>query len=46
MAFIEQHLARDSQIHARALARRIEVQLGVSVHPRSIERAIARKKKR
>jgi len=46
MAFIEQHLAGDSQIHARALARRIEAELGVTVHPRSIERAIARKKKR
>ncbi|MGD9884576.1 MAG: helix-turn-helix domain-containing protein [Reyranella sp.] len=45
MAFIEQHLG-DGQMHARALARRIEVELGVSVHPRSIERAIARKKKR
>ena len=44
MAFIEQHLAGDGQMHARALARRIEVQQGVSVHPRSIERAIARKK--
>lgn len=46
MAFIEQHLTGDDQIHARALARRIEAQLGVSVHPRSIERALARKKKR
>lgn len=45
MAFIEQHLG-DGQMHARALARRIEVELGVSVHPRSIERAIAHKKKR
>ena len=46
MAFIEQHLAVDGQMHARALARRIEVELGVSIHPRSIERAIGRKKKR
>lgn len=45
MAFIEQHLG-DGRMHARALARRIEVQFGVSVHPRSIERALARKKKR
>jgi hypothetical protein len=46
MAFIEQHLAGDGQMHARALAQRIEVELGVSVHPRCVERAIARKKKR
>jgi transposase len=46
MTFIEQHLAGDGQVHARTLARRIEAELGVSVHPRSIERAIARKKKR
>jgi len=46
MAFIEQHLTGDGQTHARVLARRIEVELGVSIHPRSIERAIARKKKR
>jgi transposase len=45
MAFIERHLAEDGQMRARMLARRIEAQLGVSVHPRSIERAIARKKK-
>jgi transposase len=44
MAFIEQHLESDGQLHARLLARRIEAELGVSVHPRSIERAIARKK--
>lgn len=46
MAFIEQHLAADGQLHARTLARRLETELGVAVHPRSIERAIARKKKR
>lgn len=46
MAFIEQHIEGDGQIHARTLAHSVETQLGVSVHPRSIERAIARKKKR
>ncbi len=46
MAFIERHLQEDGQIHARRLARSIEAELGMSVHPRSIERAIARKKKR
>ena len=46
MAFIERHLEGDGQMHARRLARRLEAELGVSVHPRSIERALARKKKR
>ena len=45
MSFIEQHLEGDGQIHARMLALNIETELGVSVHPRSIERAMARKKK-
>jgi hypothetical protein len=35
----------DGSIHARALAEQLETELGISVHPRSIERAIARKKK-
>jgi transposase len=46
MAFIEQNLAGDGQVHARALARLIKAQLDLSIHPRGIERAIARKKKR
>ena len=45
MAFIEQRLEGDGQIHARTWARDIESQLGISVHPRSIERAIKKKKK-
>jgi transposase len=45
MSFIEQRQAQDPQIHARALAREIKTQLNLSVHPRSIERALARKKK-
>jgi transposase len=45
MAFIEQRLHKDGSIHARALAQDIESTLGISVHPRSIERAILRKKK-
>jgi len=31
---------------AGALAQAIQAELGVSVHPRSVERALARKKKR
>ncbi|MGH8790440.1 MAG: helix-turn-helix domain-containing protein [Cupriavidus necator] len=45
MAFVEQHVEGDGLIHARTLAERLEAELGISVHPRSIERAIARKKK-
>lgn len=46
MAFIEERLQGDGAVHARALAQEIESRLGLSVHPRSIERAITRKKKR
>lgn len=45
MIFIAQRLQGDGSIHARALAQEIESTLGLSVHPRSIERAIVRKKK-
>lgn len=47
MAFIELHMAGEPPPPgARALARAIRAELGLSVHPRSIERALARKKKR
>jgi transposase len=46
MAFIEQRMAGGGPMHARTLARQLELELGLSVHPRTIERAIARKKKR
>ena len=46
IAFIEQRLQHGAPIHARALAQELEARLGLSVHPRSIERALARKKKR
>jgi transposase len=45
MAFIEARLAVDTPPAARALAREIRSEFGVRVHPRSIERALARKKK-
>jgi transposase len=45
MSFIERRQAEDPQIYARALAEEIKAQLNLSVHPRSIERALARKKK-
>ncbi len=46
MTFIDQRLSTDGQVHARALAQQIHDELGMSIHPRSIERALARKKKR
>ena len=46
MSFIEKQRSSDGPLHARDLAQEIESTLGLSVHPRSIERAIARKKKR
>jgi transposase len=45
MAFIEEHLPNDGEMHARSLAQKIEAELGLSIHPRSIERAITHKKK-
>ena len=46
IAFIEQRVQHGGPIQARAMAQAIKSQLGLSVHPRSIERALARKKKR
>jgi len=46
MAFIDARRADDTPPGARALARAIRTELGIKVHPRSIERALARKKKR
>jgi transposase len=46
MQFIERRMSEEDPPGARALARLIAAELGVSVHPRSIERALARKKKR
>jgi len=45
MVFIEKRIEGVGPVHARALAGQLETELGISVHPRSIERAIARKKK-
>jgi transposase len=46
MSFVEQRRAADHGLHARALALALHEELHVDVHPRSIERALARKKKR
>jgi transposase len=45
MAFIEARLADETPPGARVLARELRIKLGIKVHPRSIERALARKKK-
>ncbi len=46
MAFIDKKMAAVPPPGARALARTIRTELGLAIHPRSIERALARKKKR
>jgi transposase len=45
MAFIDARMTGERPPGARALSRAIQDELGLSVHPRSIERALARKKK-
>ncbi len=46
MTLIEAHQRAGGPLQARALALLVQSRLGLSVHPRSIERAVARKKKR
>lgn len=46
MGVIESHHSGGGPLQAREMAKLVHTQLGVKVHPRSIERAIARKKKR
>lgn len=46
LEFIEQQRAADSHLHAPELARLIRQHLGLAVHPRSIERALARRAKK
>ena len=46
MRFIDGKLTTEHPPAARELARQIKTELGLSIHPRSIERALARKKKR
>lgn len=45
MAFISARQGADKAVHARALAQTVRDELQLVVHPRSIERALARKKK-
>jgi len=46
LSFVEQRQAQEQGLHARGLARKLREELHLDVHPRSIERALARKKKR
>lgn len=46
LKFIDAQRAADSTLRALALARMVQERLGLTVHPRSIERALARRAKR
>jgi transposase len=46
MEFLDEQLGADHSLHALALAKRVEKHFGVRVHPRSIERALARRQKK
>lgn len=46
LLFVEQLLEEEPELGAMTLAMRIEQQFGLSVHPRSIERALKRQEKK
>ena len=46
MEFIEQHVPEGEPLRSRALAPKIKQHFGIEVHPRSIERAVKRRKKK
>jgi len=46
MKFIEQAIAKDNKLRAPKIASLVEKHFDLSVHPRSIERALARRKKK
>ena len=46
VAFLEALLAQDASLAPATLAQRVQDRFGRSVHPRSIERALARQKKK
>ncbi|HME69527.1 MAG TPA: helix-turn-helix domain-containing protein [Myxococcota bacterium] len=46
IAFLEETLSQEGTLLAAELARRIKERFGRSVHPRSVERALARHKKK
>ncbi len=46
MAFIKQRVPDGQPLCARVLAPQIQERFGMTVHPRSIERAVTRRKKK
>jgi len=44
--YVEEILGQDTSLGARAVADRVEVRFGITVHPRSIERALVRRQKK
>jgi len=46
MVFLEEVLSDDSSLSPPALAKKVKNRFGISVHPRSIERAFAKRKKK
>lgn len=46
MVFVERTLTQEASLRAPALAERIKEHFGIAVHPRSIERALARREKK
>lgn len=46
MEFIEQNVPEGEPLRSRALAPKIQQRFGIEVHPRSIERAVKRRKKK
>ena len=46
LEFIDRQRSADSSLRAPALAKRVQEHMGLSVHPRSIERALARRAKK
>jgi transposase len=43
-AFVEQHLVAGEPVRARALAKQLQQHFALTIHPRTIERAVAGKK--
>ena len=44
--YVEDILGQDTSLGSRALADRVEARFGITIHPRSIERALARRQKK
>jgi transposase len=46
MRFIEEHLGANATLEARELTRMVRKKFGLSIHPRSIERALSKRAKK